>query len=175
MRARRTIKDSNSKDIIFVALLSLAIGLIFLAVGLFIGLKNGNEADGRIYTTATIVRVESEFSYPPSNTSHYTFITYVEHEIDGETITARLNPSSSTDQIGDTVDVYYYLDNPTLVELKGGSTEFAIVFSILGGIGIAFGLYLLFILIKARKIKKQIDNNTAVQSFDGYDNKIDID
>ena len=51
----------------------------------------------------------------------------------------------------------------------------SIVFSILGGIGIAFGLYLLFILIKARKIKKQTDNNTAVQSFDGYDNNIDID
>ena len=174
MRARRTIKDSNSKDIIFVALFALAIGLIFLAVGLFMGLKNGNEADGRIYTTATIVDVQSDFQYSGS-TSHFTCITYVEYEIDGETITARLNPSSSTDQIGDTVDVYYYLDNPTLVEVKGGSPEFAIVFSILGGIGIAFGLYLSFILIKARKIKKQSDNNTAVQSFDGYDNNIDID
>ncbi|MBO7151247.1 MAG: hypothetical protein J6V77_00260, partial [Clostridia bacterium] len=133
-----------------------------MAVGLFMGLKNGNEADGRIYTTATIVRVESEFSHP-SSTSHFTCITYVEYEIDGETITARLNPSSSTDQIGDTVDVYYYLDNPTLVEVKGGSTEFAIVFSILGVAAVAAGGFFVYVAIKTKKDSKDFENNMSTE------------
>lgn len=159
MVSRRT---SNSFTTNLVLTIFIIVGLIFIAVGAFYGVKNANVDDGRIYTTATVVNVEVERVIDSYHTDHYTYKTYVEYEIEGETITARLNPSSDTDRIGDEVEIYYYLDNPTLVEVESGNTAFTIGFILIGSISVIVGIAVLILQLKARKKRDDSYNYTSM-------------
>lgn len=131
----------------------LSVGIIFLVVGLLLqfGVFSIDEED-RIYTTATITRIDT-YHDSDGDTSHK---VYVEYQVDDNLLESKLNTYVSSYYEGKEIDVYYDKNNPSRVQTDGANF-LGIIFIVLGGILAIFGAFMLFVRFngdsKARKLK----------------------
>ena len=150
------------------AIILIAVGLLFFALGVYAGAMGDDVNDGRVYTTATISKIV-ELRDRDGDSTYYTYVSF---EVDGEIIEAELNSHSFTDYEGKAIEIYYYPANPQIVRTKNGYLLFAILFPIMGLILVASGV---FNLVKARIDKKDKVDNTGVDRKDEDGNAIGYD
>lgn len=120
------MKNVKMSGFIFLVMGALA---IFLGVYLFI--DSTLQASNRIYTTATIVNIETRDQHG-TNAHKPEHLTYVEYEADGETIYARLDYYDITHEIGKEVDIYYLEDNMEFVYAEG--TDYFYLITVIFGL-----------------------------------------
>ena len=123
-----------------VGILFIVIGFVFAFLGI-IKCAFTIKEDGRIYTTAHIIRIDERETGDPEFPIEYT--TYVELEVNGEKITTKLNSYSSSFEIGKQIGVYYF-ENDLQMVYKEGSDVFYIAFALIGVLFAIFGTILIF-------------------------------
>ena len=109
---------------IFAAVLAV----IALAAGIY---TTFFQARGFVKTTATIVDIERNFG---SGDESDTFTPTVEYTVDGKTYTGKLNQSSGSYRIGQTITVLYDPNDPSAVH---GDGTFGIIFIAVGAVILA--------------------------------------
>ena len=131
-----------------VGIVFVVVGMFFAAVGAIQYVVELSEKDERIYTTAEIVRIDERKTNDPDHPTDHT--AYVELEVKGERITAKLNTYNSSFKIGKEIDVYYF-ENDTQTAYKKGSDIFFLIFSLAG---IVFAIIGLVITVNAKHIRR---------------------
>ncbi len=129
------------KSIKFVGILFAITGFVFIIVGSIGYFLTYIYVDERIYTIATIVKIDEIKTNDSENPKE--FIVYVEFESDGEMIISKLNTYSSKYRLKDKIDVYYFSDNIEMVYTKG-SEHLLLLFPIIGLIVFIVGIILFF-------------------------------
>ena len=123
-----------------VGILFIVIGFVFAFLGI-IKYAFKIKEDGRIYTTAHIIRIDERETGDPEFPIEYT--TYVELKVNGEKITTKLNSYSSSFEIGKQIDIYYF-ENDLQMVYKEGSDVFYIAFALVGVLFAILGTILIF-------------------------------
>ena len=100
-----------------------------------------NEVNNRVYTTATITRIDEYETGDSENPKAYK--TYVRFNVDEEEVIAELNTYSSKYYVGYELEVYYFEDDLSLV-YKKGSEHLLLIFPIVGTLFSVIGFVLLF-------------------------------
>ena len=121
--------------------LFIVLGMLFAILGTIEYVIALTEKDDRIYTTATIVKIDKQETGDPEFPFEYT--TYVELDVNGERTTAPLNTYNSGFRIGKQVDVYYFANDVRLVYEKG-SENFSVLFTFSGVAFAILGALLIF-------------------------------
>lgn len=114
--------------------ITLAVGLVFLAVGAAFIYQQSWFSEHGIRTTATITGIE----YKRKGTSR----THVKYEVDGKQYTPVLTQYSSSYHVGKNIEIYYDPDNPAKVF---SPMILPIVFPILGALFAAGGIFMLVV------------------------------
>ena len=160
MRYIRKTRAANPKTMKLTSVLFIVVGLIFIVVGAVYGVKGSNTDDGRIYTTATITRVESYYRHTGDGYEK-SYRTHVEYEVDGETISTILSSYTFTHKAGKQLEIYYYPDSPTIADDKNGHLTFMIVLPLMGLIAVAAGISPLFKMSKKRHESNDSSNGNS--------------
>lgn len=133
------------------------VGVVLLVVGLLIGVvgpilvkKAEVKEEDRVYTTATITRIEV-YGMDDDETHD----VYVEYRVGGEKIENELNYYTSSMREGDTIEIYYDKNNVNRIGSKGGDNLF-ILFPILGGIAAIIGLGLIISPLLSNQKKQKL-------------------
>ena len=129
------MKSAEMAKIFGIAL--IVVGLLFAILGTIEYIATQEEAEEHIYTTANIVRIDKRRTSDPDDPIDYT--TYVEIEVEGKTITAKLDTYKSSFEIGQQIDVYYF-ENDTQMIYQVGSDVFYIIFASAGLVFAAVGV-----------------------------------
>lgn len=123
------------------------IGFFFTIVGIFlfiVGIAKlvveFNKKDERIYTHATISKIEEYNDNDLEDGIDYR--VYVKFNVNNQTIISMLNTYGNTYQIGDEIEIYYYNDNRDLV-YKEGSEKLLIIFPVVGSLVSILGILLI--------------------------------
>lgn len=125
--------------------LVLLVGVIFLAVGIFILVKNNRLAkECTEKAVAKVVDMETEINTDTDSASPYYYYPVVEYEAGGKKVTVRMDSGSSTPEynLGEEVKILYNPNNVEefIVEGEKGSKIFSIVFIVLGGLVSLYGV-----------------------------------
>ena len=129
------MKSAEMAKIFGIAL--IVVGLLFAILGTIEYIATQEEAEDRIYTTANIVKIDMRRTSDPHDPVDCT--TYVEIEVEGKTITAKLDTYKSSFEIGQQIDVYYF-ENDTQMIYQVGSDVFYIIFASAGLVFAAVGV-----------------------------------
>lgn len=133
-----------------IGALFIVVGLLFAILGTIKYAAALMEKENRIYTTATIVRIDKQKTGDPE--SPYKHTTYVALDVNGERITAPLNTYNSSFKTGKQVEVYYFTNDAHLVYEKRSEYFFVL----LAASGAAFAvLGALLTYIKVKKYSSQ--------------------
>lgn len=124
-----------------VGVLFIIVGLLFAIIGTIKYIITFAETEERMHATANIVRIDERKTGDPEFPVEHT--TYVELEVDGEKITAKLNTYNSSFKIGKQIDVYYF-ENDVQMVYEAGSDVFYIVFALVGLVFATSGAILIF-------------------------------
>lgn len=135
----------NMAKIIGIAF--VVVGMFFAAVGAIQYVVELTQKDERIYTTAEIVRIDERKTNDPDDPTDHT--AYVEAEVKGEKITAKLNTYKSSFKVGKEIDIYYFENDPQTAYEKGSD----IFFLIFSSVGIIFAIIGVVIVINAKHIR----------------------
>ena len=150
-----TKTQNNPKAIFFVVVLFIAVGLTFVVSGIYLGTQHKDIDDGRIHTTATIVDIQEEIE----GRGHYDYTVYVVYSVNGEEVLAQMSDYISSYYVGEELEIYYYLDDLSLVHSEKGRTTFSIAFPVVGTISIVVGVAVLVLFIKQKKSKDTTHNS----------------
>lgn len=177
----KVIHLSKPASVIFII-----IGLAFVALGAYFAVNGLNVADGRVYTTALITKIEEidhsgyydgEYHYD-EDPEHITHFRYV---VNGEVIETSTRNYSSSFKEGKEVTIYYYPDNPYRFHTKGEHWLFAVAMIIFGAV---FGIIGVVNLVKKNKKKgsdgmmEVFDNDNTIEcdpNNEGYDSTKEYD
>ena len=149
----------SAKQIKYAPLFCFLIGLIFIAVGVWMGFRAFNHDDGRVYTTAVITKTYPDDIYYDEDTTYTAYVTY---EVNGQEVTSRLDSQSSSHRRGKSVEIYYYPDDLSVAHSKHTPMLFAIIFPCFGVAVIVMGVTT-FCSLRARK---KAQANSASTSYD---------
>ena len=116
------------------------VGIFFFIVGIAKLVVEFNKKDERIYTHATISKIEEYNDNDLEDGIDYR--VYVKFNVNNQTIISMLNTYSHTYQIGDEIEIYYYNDNKDLV-YKEGSEKLLIIFPVVGSLVSILGILLI--------------------------------
>ena len=118
------------------------IGIIFIVFGLIFAIWGAidyigafTNADDRIYTTATIIKIEEKEINKDFGNS---YVAYAEFSINGEIITSRINVHKANFHIGKEIEIYYFKDSTDMVYLKD-SEHLLVIYPVMGTIFVALG------------------------------------
>lgn len=125
--------------------LGLIMGVLFVAVGVFMYIKNDSLAKNcTMESEATVVDMKQDFSSDSDSTSSYIYYPIIEYQANDETVRVTMDQGSSTPayQINDKITVMY---NPNKVKefyIKGdkSSNIISIVFMAIGAVVTGFGI-----------------------------------
>ncbi len=139
----------NKSDKKFIVLASIT-ALVFIAVGIFLLVRNIDYKTNGIKTYAVITRIETDYSPTDETTNHY---VYVRFEAEGKIIEGELGAYTSSMREGQTVPVRYMPNNPE--NFVYGKAMFlpSVLCFIAGGVLIAF----LIIPIKTAVTKSKLE------------------
>ena len=124
-----------------IGVLFMVVGILFAILGTVEYVSSLAEQDDRTYTIAHIVKIEERQTRDPERPIEYT--TYVELEVRGEKIVAKLNTYRSSFEVGKQIDVYYFEDDLQTV-YEEGSEVFLIIFAAAGALFAVLGAVLTF-------------------------------
>ena len=124
-----------------ISFLFIIIGIFFAVFGAVKYIIIYNEVNNRVYTTATITRIDEYETGDSENPKAYK--TYVYFKVDEEEVIAELNTYSSKYYVGYELEVYYFEDDLSLV-YKKGSEHLLLIFPIVGTLFSVIGFVLLF-------------------------------
>lgn len=119
----------------------IVIGILFAILGAVRYTLTLTEKNDRIYTTASIVRIDERETGDPEFPVEYT--AYVELEANGETVTSELNTYKPSFEIEKQIEVYYFEENLQTV-YEAGSDSFYPIFALVGLAFAALGAKLSF-------------------------------
>ena len=165
MSYRRRTRIRDRRSIIFGCLMFVVVGLVFVSVGIGMGIKGADTDDGRIYTTAIISFIDSEWR-DTSDGYEREYTSYVIYEVEGEQIETNLSTYSSDHHVGKEIEIYYYPDRPYTAYEKNSHIFFAIIFPIIGGIAVITGLAE---LISLRKNKDEFTSAEQSADYNTFD------
>lgn len=125
----------------------ILVGIIFVAVGIFIYFKNQYLVKNcTMETVATVVNMKEDLT-TDDDTTRYIYYPIIEYKASGEKVTVQMDNGSNPPSysIGDTVTILY---NPNKVKefiVKGenSSSIFSIVFIVIGVCVTGYGIYYL--------------------------------
>ena len=146
----KSIKNSNNK----VLYLILFVGVLFIAVSVFMRVQKASYQLNGAMTNATITDIESYY-----DGDDYTHRAYVEFYVNGEKITGKLDYYTDSFKVGNTVPVLYMRDNPHNFIYGGGNVASVICFSI-GLLLFSFGT-----VVFALRLKNYIKKKKFKESF----------
>ena len=132
-----------------ISLIFIIIGIFFVVFGAIKYITTFNEVDDRIYTTATICRIDEYATGDSENPKAYK--TYVRFNVDEEEVIAELNTYSSKYFVGYELEVYYFEDDLSLV-YKKGSEHLLLIFPIVGTLFSVIG----FVLLINKKVQNYL-------------------
>ena len=141
-------KSKSDKKLIVLASIS---ALVFIAVGIFLLVRNIDYKSNGVKTYAVITKIETDYSPTDESTNHY---VYVRFEAEGKIIEGKLDVYTSSMREGQTVPVRYMPDNPE--NFIYGKAMFlpSVLFFIAGGVLIAFLIIPIKNIIKKSKLEK---------------------
>lgn len=141
----------GNKAVKIVMSVFLIVGIIFVALGLFIWNDTKNFMKNAIKTEATIERINER--YHGDGDSDYD--VYVSYFVDGESYTEELNTYNSSMREGKKITIYYNPDNPKEI-ISSDSSIIVIIFLIIGGVFVLIPLIWFIINLKNKKKRKRI-------------------
>lgn len=161
MRVRKKIYlggNNNEKEYSPLgAVLFVVVGILFLALALFVDKANKDFIESAVETKAVISRIERDYSTSNGKTKT-DYDVYVKYTVNGTTYERQLNYYNSGMDEGDEITVYYNPVNPT--EMKG-EQSMSVVFIIVPIFCIAFGAaFLISDLSKFIRRKKLMASGT---------------
>ena len=128
------------------------VGIFFIIFGFFFAITGAmkfitalEEADERIYTTATIVRIKEYKTSDPDDPVRHD--TYVEFTLDGKQTERKLNTYRTGFKPGKEIEIYYFDDEINTEEkivYEKGSENFLILFPIVGTAFAILGAFFVF-------------------------------
>jgi len=124
--------------------LALIIGILFIAIGIFMYIKNDNLVKNcTVETQATVEDMKQEFS-SDSDTTGYIYYPIIEYKVGENTVRVTMDKGSSTPQynIGEKITILYNPNNTKEYIVKGEKTSsiFIIVFMALGVFVSGYGI-----------------------------------
>lgn len=124
--------------------LAIIVGIIFLALGIFIYTKNQNLIKNcTMETKATVVDMKQEIS-TDSDSSSYTYYPIIEYKVGEDTIRATMDSGSSRPayNIDEKITILYNPQKTKEFIVKGEKTSsiFSIVFMVLGLFVTGYGI-----------------------------------
>ena len=132
-----------------ISFLFIIIGIFFAVFGTIKYIVTYNEVNNRVYTTATITRIDEYETGDSENPKAYK--TYVRFNVDEEEVIAELNTYSSKYYVGYELEVYYFEDDLSLV-YKKGSEHLLLIFPIVGALFSVIG----FVLLINKKVQNYL-------------------
>ena len=121
------------------------IGLLFLIIGIIIGINYKNNLNKTKEISAIITDIQMESS-SDGETSHKVYVEYI---VDGTVYNNVLGYYSAGMNIGKKIDIRYDLNNPN--KIYAGEIFLAIIFSVIGFIVIMVGIIPLIVIILKNK------------------------
>ena len=130
-----------------MGLFFVIIGILFAVIGSIKYITVLNDIENRVYTTATIVKIDEYLTGDSENPKGYN--VYVEYEVNDDTVRSELNTYSSKYYVGDKVFIYYYKNDMNMVYKE--NTEHLLL--IIPLVGISFSV-IGFVLLYNKKVQK---------------------
>lgn len=124
-----------------IGILFVVAGISFVILGLIKYIISFTEKEDRVYTTANIVKIDERETGDPEEPIDYT--TYVELEVNDEKVTTKLNTYKSSFKVGKKIEVYY-LENDIQMVYEKDSTNFYMIFSLIGAVFAVLGAIVIF-------------------------------
>ena len=118
-----------------IGIIFIVFGLIFAIWGAIDYIEAFTNADDRIYTTATIVKIEEKEINKDFGNS---YVAYAEFSINGEITTSRINVHKANFHIGKEIEIYYFKDSTDMVYLKD-SEHLLVIYPVMGTVFVALG------------------------------------
>ena len=138
------VKQKRDFTLLSAGILFLVVGLILIILGsVFLHNEMDRSKEERIYTTATIVEIESEFYHGSSTDVRY--IVHVAHIYNNEIVYGTLDTVESGMYVGQELEVYFYEDDVHFLHKEGGEYVGEILMFVLGTVCIAVGIFLICI------------------------------
>ena len=127
--------------------LGIIIGVIFLALGVFMFVKSNNLVKNcTVETTATVVDMKQELSTDSDSTTNYMYYPIIEYSAGEETLRVTMDSGSSTPKynIDEKITILYNPNKTKEFIVKGekSSSVFSIVFMVLGVFVTGYGIKL---------------------------------
>lgn len=150
------LKKTGKISSILSGLGATLVGLVILGIAAF-AFFNHEEYDG--VTTGTICDINKELSEFPveedgnlNPEEQYDYTVFVDYTVDGKEYKhVEYGAYSSSMKVGQSVEIKYDVNDPSKIQSPGGKT-IIIVFMILGGAVVVFGIYR---TIKGFKVDKE--------------------
>lgn len=150
------LKKTGKISSILSGLGATLVGLVILGIAAF-AFFNHEEYDG--VTTETICDIKEELSeFPVADDGNlnpeeqYEYTVFVDYTVDGKEYKhVEYGAYSSSMKVGQSVEIKYDVNDPSKIQSPGGKT-IIIVFMILGGAVVVFGIYR---TIKGFKVDKE--------------------
>lgn len=125
------------------------IGILFIAVGAFLFIRNNNLVKNCTEEAeATVVGIDQELSTDSDNNTTYMFYPILEYKVKGETVQSKMiDGSSSPDyKMGDKITILYNPNKTSEFIIKGdiSSSIMSYVFMGLGVIATIYGAFVAF-------------------------------
>ncbi|MBR1377195.1 MAG: DUF3592 domain-containing protein [Bacilli bacterium] len=125
--------------------LGIIVGIIFLAVGIFMFIKNNNLVKNcTVEVEATVVDMKQELSTDSDDMMTYMYYPIIEYQVGEDTIRETMSNGSSTPEysINERLTILYNPNKTTEFIVKGDKTSsiFSIVFMVLGVFVTGYGI-----------------------------------
>ena len=127
----------------------VVIGIFFAVIGTIKYITVLNDIENRVYTTATIVKIDEYLTGDSENPKDYN--VYVEYEVNDDTVRSELNTYSSKYYVGDKVSIYYYENDMNMV-YKENSEHLLFIIPL---VGISFSV-IGFVLLFNKKVQNHL-------------------
>jgi hypothetical protein len=123
------IRGDDMRYFKIIGMLFTIVGIVFCVLGSIKCIFELPQKEARIYTIGKIIKIEEYDTGDPEFLTNNR--TFVEFEVNGESVVSELNTSSSSFYTGQKLEIYYF-DNQTEIVYKKGSDALLILFPVVG-------------------------------------------
>ena len=126
------------------------VGILFLAVGIFMYVRNDNLTKScTVETEATVVDMKQEFNSDSDSSSQYTYYPIIEYIVNDDTVRATMDSGSSTPayNVGEKITILYNPNKTKQFIVKGDKMGNIMGYVFLG-LGVALTGYGLVVAFK---------------------------
>lgn len=150
------MKNFHKRVSYLTLIILLIIAIIAVIVSSILYYASSYNEKNKVYTTATISRIEEETN---ENTTEIMHLTYVKYTIGKKTYEAKLNYYDESYIVGQEIKIYYYKDNKAMAGTEEGEhiSNISFILSI-----VFLVITIIAIVLKYRGNKKDKEKNYTI-------------